>query len=203
MTLNREVGNFRNWASNYPVAERSGEWECDYPDWAAITTEFIRFIEQTDCNHWSDSEIQDVLFILARDNESEILIDELSKHRKCFFFLLKEAVGCDEPDAKWQFADRLGNVDYKFDDVEPFLVLFLKDSNEYVRRRALLALARIGSTQTEAWAEVAWNTGDEYQRIAALHSLHMIGSNRLEHFIALARQDGREFLLKNAAELST
>jgi hypothetical protein len=203
MTLKREIEKFRDWASNYPVAERSGEWECDYPDWAAIKTQFKRFIEQTDCNRWSAPEIQSVLYIIARDNECEILIDELVERRECFFSLVKAAVKCDEPEAKWQFASRLGDAEHGLDDIESYLVKFLQDSHEYVRRRALLALAQTGSTQTEAWAEIAWNTGDEYQRIAALHALRMVSSSRLNDFIASAKQDGRRTLVMNAEELST
>ena len=117
--------------------------------------------------------------------------------------LAEAAIKYDEPGAKWQIASRLGSIEGSVEDVETYLLEFLNDSDEYVRRRALLALAHIGSDQTEAWAEIAWRTGHEYQRMAALHALHQVSSSKLDGFITLAKQDGRRYLIKKAKDLST
>ena len=202
MPLDRAIQKFKDWASSYPIAEQTGEWECDYPDWAEIYTAFANFVEQNDHRQWSPTDMKNVLYILARDNEAEHLIDEIAKQEDRLIEVAEAAVNYGERDAKWQIASRLGEAEIDVEVAEIHLLEFLKDADEYVRRRALLALARTGSSQTERWAEIAWNTADEYQRIAALHALHLVSSSRLDEFIALAKQDGREFLVKNAMDLT-
>ena len=189
MPLDRAIQRFKDWASNYPIAERTGEWECDYPDWAEIYTAFTSFVEQNDYRQWSSTDTQNVLYIIARDNEDERLIDEIANQEDCLIAVAEAAVKYGERDAKWQIASRLGEAEIDVAVAETYLLEFLKDADEYVRRRALLALAQTGSGQTEAWAEIAWRTGHEYQRIAALHALHQVSSSRLEEFVELAKQE--------------
>ena len=203
MTLDRAIQKFKDWASNDPTAGQNSEWEYYYPHWGQIYDAFANFVKQTDYRRWSLTETQNVLYIIARDNEAEFLIDEIAKQKECLFALAEAAINCDEPDAKWQIASRLGRIEDGVEDVEVYLLKFLNDDAEYVRRRALSALAQIGSTQTEAWAEIAWETGHEYQRMAALHALHQVSSSKLDEFIALAKEDGRRYLLKKAMDLST
>ena len=141
--------------------------------------------------------------MIARDNESCSLIYEIEKQKERLFALAKFAIKRDEPDASWQIAWRLGEIKDRFDNVEAYLLEFLNDNDEYVRRIALTSLAQIGSPKTEAWAEIAWKTGDEYQRMTALDALHKVSSSRLGDFIVLAKQDGRKYLVDLAMELST
>lgn len=201
MPLDRAIQRFKDWASSYPIAERTGEWECDYPDWAEIYTAFASFVEQNDHRQWSPTDKQNVLYIIARDNETEHLIDEIAKQEGRLIEIAEAAVKHGDRDAKWQIASRLGEAEVEVEVAETHLLEFLKDADEYVRRRALLALAQTGSSQTETWAEVAWNTGHEYQRIAALHALHQVSSSRFAEFVELAKQDGRAYLVRNAANL--
>lgn len=200
MPLERAIQRFKDWASNYPIAERTGEWECGYPDWAEIYTAFASFVEQNDHRQWSPTDTQNVLYIIARDNEAERLIDEVEKQEGRLIYIAEAAVKYGERDAKWQIASRLCEAEVDIEVAETHLLEFLKDTDEYVRRRALLALAQTGSRQTEMWANIAWKTGHEYQRIAALNALHQVSSSRLEEFVELAKQDGRTYLVRNAAK---
>jgi hypothetical protein len=53
----------------------------------------------------------------------------------------------------------------------------------------------------EALCAEAWETNHEYQRIAVLHALHTVNSPNLNKYIAFAKEDGREYLVKNAGQI--
>ena len=75
------------------------------------------------------------------------------------------------------------------------------DQHEYVSRRALQALGRISSPHTERLCERAWDTDHEYQRIMALWVLKEIDSRKLDSYLALARKEGRKYMVSNAIEI--
>lgn len=104
-------------------------------------------------------------------------------------------------DAKWQIVDALGSVDANDEDVEPIIEQFLRDADEYMSRRALIALTRRGSINLDTWAVRAWNTGHEYQRMAALEALVASGSPLLWFHLDLVEADGRQHLGRLANEI--
>lgn len=76
-------------------------------------------------------------------------------------------------------------------------MLFVADEHEYVRRRALGALARIGSRQTEAEAARIWATDDPCQvwaRMQCLWALQRVASPELERYLRLAESDASHHL---------
>ena len=136
------------------------------------STAFAGFIKQTGPSQWDESTVLDLLYIIARDNENEDLVALLSEAQPEGLFRLAEAaVGCDEPDARWQLAEYLGKVEGDRARAEAILLVLVHDGAEYVSRRALLALANLGSSHLSSLCERAWATGHEYQRIAALHAI--------------------------------
>jgi HEAT repeat protein len=83
------------------------------------------------------------------------------------------------------------------DEANRLLLILARDEHEYVRRRALGALARLGSSAVEPLAREAWHRPDEHQewaRMMALDCLHRIGSPHLEPFLAEAERDERQHL---------
>src|ERR1043166_2327059 len=71
-----EIDKFDQWAQsqyNTPQDEIGGEWECDYPDWTNLYTAFEAFLNKTDPSHWNHTEKERLLYIIARDNETEHL----------------------------------------------------------------------------------------------------------------------------------
>src|ERR1700744_2864355 len=68
---------FRNWADCYPAGQRYGEWECGYEQWSATTSAFTAFLDSGAPQLWDASTVEMLLYILARDNEMEILKQEL------------------------------------------------------------------------------------------------------------------------------
>ncbi|MFC4217202.1 HEAT repeat domain-containing protein [Pseudophaeobacter arcticus] len=198
MEFQHEIKRFKDWASR--SLHETAEWELQYPDWPRFEVSFFAFLNETDSTNWDRQTWDDVLYAVARDNECENFIDKISEDVPVLVSLAQKAVKSDETQAKWQIAEYLGCV-AELEVAEPLLLSFVKDSDEYVRRRALNALSVIGSQETEKLAVLAWESGQLYQRIGALHALSNIGSSQLVHFLKLAEQDGRHHLMTNVSKL--
>jgi len=199
--LHAEVARFRQWAAGIPIATRSGEWECEYSDWTRLWAAAKLLITTVPVTAWSEGVTEDLLYALARDNEVERIADELESRNKSLLELAARAINSVEADAKWQLAAKLGGLSEQVPTAEALLIHFVQDGNEYVSRRALLALGKLKSDRTETFAEQAWQTGHEYQRIAALWALKDVGSPKLSAYLRKAEEDGREYVVSNAAEI--
>ena len=70
---------FRVWADSYQHEPRSGEWECDYEEWATIHTAFVKFLETSEFQDWNPEVVSTVLYLIARDNEIGHLASELAR----------------------------------------------------------------------------------------------------------------------------
>src|SRR5262249_23050845 len=118
------------------------------------------------------------------------------RHRELLVPLAWAAIERGERDNRWQLADQLGRAE-PADGREEVLRALLRDEYEYVRRRALGALARIGSPCVQSEAIRAWERPDDDQqwaRMMVLWCLHRVGSPMLEQFLAIAERDPREYL---------
>jgi HEAT repeat protein len=199
MTLHQEVEKFKAWATtNYPGEKRYGEWEDDYPAWDALYKATLEFLASSSQTEWDDMDVNDLLYVVARDNEPENLADEVAKEPDRLLRLAGLALTSPETDARWQLATRLGALSDRVQEAEALLLRFVDDKDEYVSRRALLALCDLKSPRAEALAERAWSTGDEYQRLAALSVLEEISSDKLPLYIQRAMEDGREYIVRKA-----
>lgn len=195
-----ELNKFRKWAST--VSGKFGEWECNYERWQEMYSTFISYLQRCSPTQVTKSEISDLIYAIARDNEDERLISLLSERPAWFKALLVHIFDCDEPDAKWQFADVLGNNILQFPETESALLRLINDKNEYVTRRALHSLGKIGSKHAEALCERAWNSDHEYQRMMALTVLKEIGSKKLQKYLVLAEEDGRKYIVLTAEKIN-
>jgi HEAT repeat protein len=201
VSLHTEVARFKAWAAGYPVERRNGEWECDYGNWEQLSQAFLAHLDSCSPQNACASDISDILYAVARDNETEELGAELAERRHWFLFLLPHALLSDDDHVKWQFAAQLGNGRLLFADAEFALLKLVQDDREYVSRRALKALGQIGSSHAEGLCVRAWATGHEYQRVMALWVLNEINSPRLAEYLACAREDGRTFVVSNAVKI--
>lgn len=198
-----EVARFRAWAGDRPPDDLPpGEWECDYPHWGDLYEAVLGHLVSSPPESWSPEEWQAVLYTLARDNESEHLAEEIGLHHPATLVALaEEALARGEPDARWQLAEQLGQEHV---EAERLLLILASDEAEYVRRRALGALARLGSPALERLALDAWQREDEHQeyaRMVALDCLQQVGSPHLERLLAEAEQDDRPHLRNFAGRI--
>ena len=184
------VHNFRCWAdATFRDREKYGEWELEYEDWESL---YIAARAVIASGEWDEEVTELLIYTIARDNEVELVVSSLSEPQ--LLLLADASISSEEPDAKWQFAEHLGNLPLAAEP-ERILLAFVADENEYVRRRALMALANLGSSHTERLVIDAWRSGEEYQRMACLDALHCIASPQLSKYLDLAEQDGRPYLV--------
>lgn len=203
-----EIERFRVWADSYsptPHELRRGEWECDYGHWGDIYDAVLGFLAERRFDSWSAEEVQAVLYAVARDNETEHLAEELRRrHPDMLVPLARRSIEAGEWNARWQLADQMGYLQNGGAGVEGTLVVLAGDRDEYVRRRALGALARLGSPVTEALALEAWSRQDEQQEYTRMHvlwCLHRVDSRHLEPLLVEAERDDRNYLRAFAARV--
>jgi hypothetical protein len=202
--LREQVDQFSAWADTRPIESRSGEWECDYRDWDLLYTSFSRFIRECPVQHWDRSMMEMVMYIVARDNEAEFMMQELAEDSDRLLAVASACIQSAEWDAKWQVASALGESSAQQQEVEPLLLRLVEDEDEYVRRRALLALGNIRSPHVALLAEQIWNREDamqEYQRMAVLGALRDTDSPLLETYLMKGIEDGRQYLAAYSAQI--
>lgn len=201
-----EINKFKQWASTISEEDKSAEWECDYCEWSTIWTLFSDFIINDNFLSWNIETVENVLYIIARDNEMEELSAQIAKNDALLLFLSEQALIKGEIDTKWQMAAQLQHCNNR-QSAERLLERYVIEADEYVNRRALMSLGNIKSEKTEVYCKIAWernvygNNLQEYQRMAVLHSLFAKQSNALPVYITLAKQDGRKYLIQNALEI--
>lgn len=147
MLLRAEVEQFIRWANervnpDLDVSKsihRSREWECDYPNWPDVYKAVEKVIANR--NEFSECELRDLLFLLARDNEDERIMDTLSGSPAALFALCDAPEEFKEADSKWQLAVALGRIGDK--EATLRLIRLTNDSEEYVRRRARFAIENL------------------------------------------------------------
>ena len=152
-----------------------------------------------------DELVDNLLYAIARDNESEIIADELIKYPEWFQLLTKKSIGSKYINAGWQFAKRIGEC--KECDKQ-LIFCFIESEDEYTSRMALGALADIYPDKAEEYAEMFWNRGkyaegtyeDEYQKIMVLTVLQRIGSSKLKEYIERAMKFDYKYLTEWAEE---
>ena len=107
--------------------------------------------------------MQAVLYAIACDNEYQYLADEVHLHHPATLIALaRAALSRGEPDAKWQLADELGHLLDAGGAANQLLLILARDEHEYVRRRALGALARVGSPASgRRAAQTSTGQGDD------------------------------------------
>lgn len=208
--LMTEVGRFRRWAEGLmadPEQVRSGEWECEYEDWSSLREAVLHFLRTRPVDTWVDDESRAVLYAIARDNEDEYLAHEIrERHPYLVLLLARRSLAAGERDDRWQLADQLGRMKQLrgSPEVEELLLEFAADEYEYVRRRALRSLLRMGSIVTEEVALRQWDVPGEAQpwsRMMVLSCLQELGSSHLAARLAQAERDENEHLREYAKRI--
>ncbi len=196
-SLQKEVDRFRSWAVGREGSY--GEWECDYPDWPSLWKAVDAALEHSQTSPLDDKDFSNLLYALGRDNE----IEQIRRHLIHFPDLLRElalrTVGHADDAACWQIAASVSEA--KLPDAASLLTPYLTDSNEYVRRRSLIALASVDPTRAEEVAISNLADDYEYTRIAALSVLAEVGSLRVHAEASRMLDDPHEYVRANAAKI--
>ena len=208
--LLEQVGKFHQWQEiTYPgktTEEIGGAWEVDYPAWNDIFDAFCHVLTQMDAETADSVLLDEMVYLIARDNEAEGVIQETTSHPQWFECLCRRAAASNESEVKWQFAAYLPECPCS-QEVKDMILDFAKDPNEYVSRRALLAMPALRPDCVEQFAPLFWERNcyspelQEYQRIAVLISLDAIHSDQLPQYLEWAKQDGQSYLLEHAKRI--
>ena len=205
--LHTKVNRFKAWTKeNFPAfseEDDNGEW-CFCDEFYEMYDCSMAIIRNLATGEATEQMIDDLLYVIARDNECETLLQELEEHSEWFSLLCRRCLQTGYTAAKWQFAKHLPN--YRGGDgLEKLIYDFLETGDEYTERMALQALAEIYPEQAERYAVDFWERKkyeyDEYQKIMVLHVLFQIHSPKLPHYLALAKQSEYRYLRENAEEL--
>ena len=133
--LLEQARKFHQWQEiTYPgknTEEIGGEWEVDYPAWNDIFDAFCHVLTQMDAETADSVLLDEMVYLIARDNEAEGVIQETTSHPQWFECLCRRAVASNENEAKWQFAAYLPECSCS-QEVRDIILNFAKDPNEYV-----------------------------------------------------------------------
>lgn len=208
--LLRSINQFRAWqAARFPErspCEISGEWETWYVDWVEINTAFCKVLQEAEPKTEDKHLLDEMIYIIARDNECELLIEELVEYPKWFGVLCHHSLSTEEADAKWQFASYLSRCECGH-EIKELILAFVEDPNEYVCRRALLAMPSIYPDKVSYYAELFWKRElyaselQEYQRMAALTVLHEVHSPLLDVYLEKAKEGEGKYLRQCAEKI--
>ena len=196
-TLHDEIDRFKDWAP--PIDHRHGEWECDYEHWPELWYAAISSIDQHSGRDLSPDVAEDLLYVLARDNETEHIRDHLVQTTDVLSKLAAYATKCSDADAKWQIV--VSVADAELPNAAELIRPFLNDDNEYVRRRSLMAFSLFAPREAEEIALQDLAATFEYTRIAALHVLHTVDSPQLASALQALENDPSPHVRHNVLEL--
>ncbi|MEZ4362801.1 MAG: HEAT repeat domain-containing protein [Kofleriaceae bacterium] len=186
------VARFKDWASTVREEHRHGSWECDYEAWPELYEAWKALIRDAPMPQWEPELLAVALYAIARDNDCQALAREVP--RDALRFLTQAAIASAEADAKWQLAIELGRSSGEHEEL---LLALARDDDEYVRRRAVQSLARIGSASAVELALKEWERAAEdfpWSRMSALWVLHRVGAPSLEAYLARASESPEELL---------
>lgn len=183
--------------------QRAYQADTIYPQWDSVCSTFQHLLTEVPPEDWTQDLEKDVLFTVGYDHQAEDLLGMLINYPAALLRLGPAALDYPDYHARWQVAHGLGQIDLQPDRCETLLCHFAaSDPEEYVRRRALLALGTRPYPSAEPLALAAWESGHPHQRIAALTVLHQIHSPHLSGVLQEAFRDARESVRRQAARIS-
>ena len=191
--------------SNYPqVTEENdnGEWEIGLTQWEEMNSVYLKMIKNGKPEAMTDELLDDMLYVIARDNECCDLLTETLNYPDWLELLCIRSIHTNYQNAKWQFAQQLG--EYRGEsDITELLFCFIESGDEYTERMALWSMCQHFPKQAEEYAVKFWErniySADEYQKLMALDVLYQINSPLLQEYIARASQTEYNYLKKRAA----
>lgn len=193
ITLHKRVIKFKHFQmKHYPeVTEKNdnGEWEIGHRQWDEMNQAYLKIIEKYSTESIEEELIDDMLYVIARDSECSSLLIQTLQYPQWFEILCRHSISTDYYNARWQFAEQIGNYKGK-NDIKDLLFYFIESGDEYTERMALQSLCEHFPEQAEKYAVKFWDRNiydeDEYQKIMALYALHRIKSPLLKKYIAKA-----------------
>lgn len=210
--LMEQIAYLRVYANKFPADYSAGldEWQINYKRWDKIDDAFDVFIQICPIDGWTQYVMHEVIYVIGADQLRISLIHRLAKEENRLLCFAASVLSYPDHSTRWQTVQRLADVISRQQDAEELLLKFIEDDHEYVRRSAMNALGRIGSSHVERLADQMWNScngplewkdAQEYARGSVLYALAAVNSNLLNEYLIKANADGREMLVLWSTEI--
>ena len=199
-----KVNVFKRWLkTNYPEMTEYfdyGKWYfCD--EFEEMISSALQLIEKYPTDKANEQIVDDLLYVLARDDECGFIIEALKKYGDWFLLLCRSSLKTDYRNAKLQFAEHIRYCQAD-DDLVNLIFDFIAAEDEGIEVLALQSLGVIDPEKAEKCAIDLWIESeyeDEYGFIdigmlISLEALNQIHSPKLKDYLEIAKQSGNIFL---------
>lgn len=159
-TLNSLIDQWKDWSGGADKSE-SG-WQACFPRWEELVGEASRLMESVDLDEES---IKLIEFSWQISEEDEDLLDFAKENINSCWTTLVRLCASNLPAVRWQVYEALGFSGLRG---TAYLRTALEDKDPYCRRRAILALAHIGPSDSDLISERFLKDPDPYIRKAAV-----------------------------------
>ncbi|WP_026236441.1 HEAT repeat domain-containing protein [Pontibacter roseus] len=169
MSLEIELAKFWEWANmtpdTYTENRGLGEWEVEYPAWDELYKAANEALEQLDRDFDHDL-AQFLVYALAIDNESGRVLRSVEEKLENKLRFVRKAVYSDQPQARWQMAELLGNTEVEGGE-KMLLHLINQEDDKYVIRRALMSLSKVNHAKAVELAQKYVRDADPFLKLVA------------------------------------
>ena len=169
MSLETELSKFWEWANmtpdTYTEQRGLGEWEAEYPNWAALYKAANEALVQLN-QEFNHDVAQLLVYALAIDNEAGVVLKSVEEKLKDKLRFVRKAVYSNQPQARWQMAELLGNVEVEGRE-KMLLHLINSEPDKYVMRRALLSLSKFNPAKAVELARPYVRDTDPFMKLVA------------------------------------
>jgi len=182
MRLQKAAKLAREWKWSNPRSESD-----EYPYFDSIKRAIDGIVDLNE-----PYEMDDLLFLLAFENESEYVLEKIEDNSLLAWKLAETGVSYPDPEARWQIGVLLGGLGG--DRAKKLLAQLCLDDDEYVRRRSLLSLREIDAIAAEKIAMDWLSSEYEYSRMVAIDTLFYLKSPKFKSALKRLKNDPSEIV---------
>lgn len=215
LELNHEVEKFKTWISQNFSLKQINEGTIDdagYPEWNEVENLLQRIFEEIDFKSLNDLHLCDIIYIIARNWDVGTVLSWLTEDSKFsqigmkeeqFLIIAEYGANSPEWDARFQIAGLLYRVSStkKVKAIELSLKYY-EDKVEFVRRRFLSSLFKLGYSKMHDLLEKSWLNNEEYERMFCLDLWREINMEKYNFYLNESLNDERAALREYAESLN-
>ena len=220
-TLKFYVEDFKKWRQENYKNEQiviNATNDVSYSSWDELVNFFGQLLDTKQISLLDKDDKVNLLYLIARGWDNGAFLYELSDQRPIstcgdlsdedFIELARVAVtlvGKEYDDAKSQIANCFRKLDYLTPEIEGILLKLYGSKEEYIKRQALISLAKLGYKDIISLVEKSWTIGDEWHKIACLNVLDKYVDNKelMNGYLSEAVNSKQKDLSECASELKT
>jgi hypothetical protein len=218
-TLAFYVDDFKKWRQeNYSEQQISINATDDpsYPKWDDLESYFSHLLDTRQFSQLDKEDKINLLYLISRGFDNAAFLSELTENRPIstrgdltdedFIELAKIStflVGAEYDDGKASIAMCFRKFEYLTPEIESILLNLYADDNEYTKRQALFALAKLSYKGTIALVEKSWSIDDEWHKIGCLSVLdeYINDKTQLTNYLKNAANYGGQDLAEHVQQL--